>query len=222
MPSGLIGRRETAGYLISSGTLPAWRGKGLAQALAGRSEALLKQAGVTSLQLEVISTNAPAIRVYEKLGFQVIRDLQCYAWPGYPDALGQAYEVVQKDWQTLQPAVSRFRDWRPSWQNADEAVSNLGDRLVVLTFETEGNTAGYAIVEPETGTLFQIAVHPEYRQKGIGSTLITAAAERSTGVNLRLLNCRRRRPRLRGFPGMRRSEKERVAVGDEEAAGLEL
>lgn len=184
----LIGRRENAGYLISSGTLPAWRGKGLAQRLAGRSEALLERAGVTSLQLEVISTNAPAIRVYEKLGFQVTRDLQCYAWPDTPQASRRAHEVTEKDWQALQPAVSDCRDWRPSWQNADHAVANLGDRLAGLTVETEGKIAGYAIVEPESGTLFQIAVHPECRRKGIGTALIAAAAERCAGAKLRLLN----------------------------------
>ncbi|WP_346895072.1 GNAT family N-acetyltransferase [uncultured Roseibium sp.] len=184
----LIGCRESTGYLISSGTLPGWRGKGLAQRLASNSEALLKRAGVTSLQLEVISTNAQAIRVYEKLGFQAIRDLQCYAWHGIPEAPRQAHAVTEQDWQAMKPAVSDFRDWRPSWQNADEAVANLGDRLVSLTVETEGKIAGYAVVEPESGTLFQIAVHPEYRGKGIGSMLIASAATRCAEVKLRLLN----------------------------------
>ena len=183
----LIGRRENAGYLISSGTLPAWRGKGLAQALAGRSEALLKQANVASLQLEVISTNAPAIRVYEKLGFQVTRDLQCYAWADAPEDSRRAHEVTEKNWLALQPAVSNFRDWRPSWQNTDEAVARLGDRLVCLAVETAGETAGYTVVEPETGTLFQIAVNPRYRYKGIGTALIAGAAERAK-AKLRLLN----------------------------------
>jgi len=184
----LIGRRKSAGYLISSGTIPSRRGTGLAQMLAMKSETLLKQAGVTSLQLEVISTNAPAIRVYERLGFRVIRELQCYDWPDAPKVFRQTQGITEMNWQTLHPKVSGFRDWSPTWQNADDAVMNLGDRLVCLVAETARATAGYAVVEPQTGTLFQIAVESRYRREGIGSALIAAAAERCVGITRRLLN----------------------------------
>ena len=48
---------------------PDYRRKGIAEALIGELEVALRQRGSLGLTLEVRASNAPAIALYEKLGF---------------------------------------------------------------------------------------------------------------------------------------------------------
>jgi ribosomal protein S18 acetylase RimI-like enzyme len=48
---------------------PDARGRGIAAALLGAAEQHLRKRGTQKLSLRVLSTNGPAIRLYERLGF---------------------------------------------------------------------------------------------------------------------------------------------------------
>ncbi|MFE9660620.1 MULTISPECIES: GNAT family N-acetyltransferase [unclassified Streptomyces] len=50
---------------------PAYRGKGLGSALMARAESYGRKAGARTLWLEVTHVNAPAVRAYRRLGFEV-------------------------------------------------------------------------------------------------------------------------------------------------------
>lgn len=71
-----IVRAEGSRWWVTGGLLPEARGKGLGQALfrfltieaAARSEAL---GDPTEAWLEVLADNAPAVRLYERLGYRV-------------------------------------------------------------------------------------------------------------------------------------------------------
>ena len=49
--------------------LPAWRGQRVAQQMLSLVEALALERGACKLTLEVLSGNAGAIRLYERVGF---------------------------------------------------------------------------------------------------------------------------------------------------------
>jgi RimJ/RimL family protein N-acetyltransferase len=55
---------------IGIGVRPADRGRGIGGALMEAAEAWARGAGVHRLQLTVVTTNAPAIALYRKLGFE--------------------------------------------------------------------------------------------------------------------------------------------------------
>jgi len=64
---------------------PAFRGRGIAGALIREAAATLLAHGATALFLEVAADNAPAIALYEKLGFKRIGCRRgYYARPGGP------------------------------------------------------------------------------------------------------------------------------------------
>lgn len=70
------------------------RRRGIAQALVEELVVLLKQRGSRSLTLEVRASNAPAIALYEKLGFrQVGRRPNYYSHPK-EDGL-----ILRKEWE---------------------------------------------------------------------------------------------------------------------------
>lgn len=75
-----VGRR---GHVISIAVLEGWRGKGIGYSLMTRAmEAMKKYYGAEEYYLEVRVTNEPAIRLYKKLGFNVVKVLQGYYLDG--------------------------------------------------------------------------------------------------------------------------------------------
>ncbi len=72
---------------------PAYRRTGVAQGLIERLEAALKDEGVICLALEVRASNAPAIGLYEKLGFTVVGKRPNYYRHPKEDAL-----IMRKEW----------------------------------------------------------------------------------------------------------------------------
>ena len=69
------GIREQAdvGSIQNVGIVPVHRGKGLGAALLYKSLAGFERAGVNFVSLEVTAQNVGALRLYEKMGFQVLR-----------------------------------------------------------------------------------------------------------------------------------------------------
>ena len=74
----LVGIRGERSWLGGFGITPEWRGKHLAGPLLDATLAAAAAAGARRMQLEVITTNSPAIRVYERGGFSVTRELGVY------------------------------------------------------------------------------------------------------------------------------------------------
>lgn len=67
------------GHIVSVAVLPGYRRHGLATQLIQEStKALATEYNAKEVILEVRTTNLPAIKLYEKLGFQRIRTLNAY------------------------------------------------------------------------------------------------------------------------------------------------
>lgn len=77
-PAGIVmnGFREYDGVLIArnGGTAiaPDYRGKGLGKAMMDANSAIYEEHGVQRAYLEAISTNEPAIKLYESVGYTLV------------------------------------------------------------------------------------------------------------------------------------------------------
>lgn len=70
------------GELYRIATLPACRGKGVADALVDAFLSALREKGVTDVFLEVRASNTPAVSLYEKHGFSLVgRRKNYYRFP---------------------------------------------------------------------------------------------------------------------------------------------
>ena len=87
-PSGKLG------LLSSMFTNPDYRRKGIAEALVDGLVEALKERGSHCLTLEVRASNAPAIALYEKLGFSEIGRRKNYYRNPREDAL-----ILRKEWE---------------------------------------------------------------------------------------------------------------------------
>jgi ribosomal protein S18 acetylase RimI-like enzyme len=198
---GIFGGEVTA-YDTGTGTLPDYRGKGLAARIFETSLPHLKEAGVGQYLLEVLQHNEAAISVYRRLGFEVSREFNYFrATIGDVKNDHACTEVsvrpmAQEDLMRIAP---QFWDFEPSWQNSLEAIRRASEDFIALGafdsgksgFISEGNGSrpiGYIVFDPMAGDITQIAVAKEHRQRGIGSALLGEMLRLNCAENIKCLN----------------------------------
>lgn len=64
-------QRQDFGYISVVAVAPAYRRRGIATVLIQRAAAHWQSKGLATLRIDVHADNLPAVRAYEKLGFQV-------------------------------------------------------------------------------------------------------------------------------------------------------
>lgn len=164
-------------YNAGTGVHPEYRRQGIAKDLYHYLFPVFKKQGLGQCVLEVIDTNEPAVRFYEKLGFEKTRKLQCYASPvlvSSPHTAAAALtirEVAQPDWLSYE----KISSLRPSWQNTPQAIERVGYHETTLEAYWQTSLAGFIIFSPDNGRISQIATAKELQNKGIGTALVLQA-----------------------------------------------
>lgn len=184
-------------YNAATGVIPEFRGRGLTAQMYAQLQPKLRALGVKHMVLEVIATNEPAIRAYEKEGYQKHRTLDCYAGTVKPfNGKGEylVKELSVSGWQQLDAQQAL----RPSWQNESETIKNIGEGCRILGAFNDGMPVGYIVYQPTSGKIHQLAVVPEYRRKGIATQLFRAVCE-SGNRELHLYNADRNAQGIKPF-----------------------
>lgn len=158
----LVGIRGTDGWIGGAGTVPEARRHGYARRAMRAASDAARASGCRSLWLEVIDVNAPALTLYEQLGFETTRDLVVWRLPRTPEP-GEAVTVElgkARSW------IAANRASPEPWQRADPVISKLerdGVELRAVGVERDGGLAGAAIytVTDESARVLQIAAPDE-------------------------------------------------------------
>ncbi|HNH82818.1 MAG TPA: GNAT family N-acetyltransferase [Acidobacteriota bacterium] len=171
------------GYDISTGVIPAFRGKGIAGALFEYCRPQFKSRGVRQYQLEVIDQNTPAIKAYQKMGFETVRNFECLVLkPGtfhLPSGTNEVLlcELTAPDWEHLQS----FWDWQPAWQNSIQSLYRSRVPKTILGAMRDSNCIGYGVIYPSNGDLPQLAVARTCRRQGIGTAILAGLLRHLSG-----------------------------------------
>jgi GNAT superfamily N-acetyltransferase len=187
---------HTGAYAILTAVRQGWQGKGVLTALFEWLSLALDRQQVTHMQLEVLIDNPRARRAYERLGFDTERHLFCFELPrltrpqrfreqlGFEVFEGEAATSVQNQRGEI---WTSFWSLMPAWTGSTWTVQRTSSRLV---FEArwEGEVCGYAVLDPKSTELMQIAVAPDHRNKGIATELIRACQQHIRGPALRVIN----------------------------------
>ena len=184
----LVSVRGQKGYLISSGTRPEFRSRGLARALANDCLTGLRANGTRSFQTEVMDGNETAMALYRSLGMSVSRRLDCYEIAPPPAPAPSSSQSSPANWTEIASEVASLRDWMPSWQNDDASLAAVSNETICLQIRDSDGLAAYAALIPQTATLAQMAVRPDRRRNCLGSIIIAELQRVMPDRPLRILN----------------------------------
>jgi len=122
-PAGIckLAIRGDQGWISGVGVALPHRGSGIGEALMREVLGVARERGVRRVWLEVLTPNEPAIRLYEKLGFETVRDVEVWTLEGHTRRGGTARSVPLEQARTR---IGRERRERVPWQRADESVTN--------------------------------------------------------------------------------------------------
>ncbi|MBW7567890.1 GNAT family N-acetyltransferase [Chromobacterium subtsugae] len=179
------------GYCIAAGVVPAARRQGALSAMAARVARLLARRGIHQQRLEVIDGNQRAQLAYAQLGFQPLRQLDCYLLQApidsrrhWPVTVHHGYTPARwpsADWLAYPPAVPNRRDSlrraipAPRWLTVDAGGAALGSLLLSAD-----------------GEALELMVDPAHRRRGIASQLLRAGQLLTPGGRLAFNNVDRR------------------------------
>jgi ribosomal protein S18 acetylase RimI-like enzyme len=174
-------------YDIATGVVPKHRRQGITNEIFLREKALLNEHQVGQYLLEVIKENLPAVRLYQKQGFQIQREFSCFQINRTRLKLYSRYPAERTDGIDLEQGKS-FWDFEPSWQNSVASVSAAPEAFCYNVARLNGEVVGYGIIERKTGDIPQIAVNPKFRRAGVGTSLLAELAKNTEAEKLRVLN----------------------------------
>lgn len=156
-------------YNAGTGVLHEFRGNQLTSKMYEFILPKLNSLGIKNQQLEVITQNISAINIYQKTGFEIVRNLVCLG--GKVKAEKVNNEVELKPLQKIdEPLLSAFWDSQPSWQNSLSAIQRTINQHKILAAFFQNELVGYLIYS-KNGRIKQFTVKKEFRYQGIGQTL---------------------------------------------------
>lgn len=158
-------------YNGATGVIPSHRGKGLVRKMYEHLLPELKKLEVKHMVLEVIAGNHPAIKAYERMGYTVLRTLDCYRGTiqvKNNKPVSKLKEINAVEWTELMS----FWDTKPSWQNAVQSLENSKENCRFVAAYRDDLLVGYTVFNPTSRKINQLAVAKNYRNKGVGTELI--------------------------------------------------
>ena len=178
-------------YDAGTGVIPAHRRQGISNEMFALMLPVFKDRGFEQYLLEVVTTNAGAIDLYAKMGFNVERELALLQCDGELNASAhelpniEIRHIPEPDWILL----LSFWDGKPSWQNSVDAVKRSMKMKKFLGAFDGGKCVGYIVFSSKLGRVAQLAVSKDHRNRGVGTLLVRAMqTETSDGPSMQVIN----------------------------------
>ena len=177
-------------YDTGTGVIKEYRNKGISSNMFLKALQSLKEMEIKQYLLEVIQSNTPAIQLYEKQGFKVSREFECFNLDKKLFTHKPTYEVeyidsfTENDWIQL----TEFWDFKPSWQNSIDSINTVPDTFTYSIVRINDAIVGYGIIDKKTGVIPQIAVDKKYRGIGIGTSIFAELLLSTQSHNISVVN----------------------------------
>ena len=188
----LLALRGPRAWIAGMGVPPAFRGRGHGAEVMRAAIANARTAGAHVLHLEVLVSNAPAIRIYESLGFMPTRRL--VVWQLAPGATPPPAAIAADVIAPLDPraALDLIDHWVTDpapWQRAPESIAHLAEPPLALGLMHDGAVAGAVVYRatPERVSLLALAARAPRQSESLAA-LVAAVRTLHPGVPVRCLN----------------------------------
>lgn len=192
-------------YTIGVGVIPVKRGQKIAEKLYHELFNLGRNAGIEQYLLEVITTNTPAIKLYEKLGFKQARRLRCFELKKTLPAISlealslmdssvtfnTKYQIAIETEvlsHTFEADLQQFMDYSASWQYSFASIQADAKGFYYVVAKVDHAIAGIIIADQETGAIYQIAIAQDHRQQQLATAMLTVLKAKMPEKNFSLSN----------------------------------
>lgn len=176
------GLRKVDGVLTAydAGTAiwPEYRAGGISKRLSALSNEVLKSIGVKAYLLEVLSDNERAFNIYKKDGFEVTRSFVCFKRSTPLETSSDDSSFIFSESHPERNDLEKLprMEYEPSWQNGNDAVAAINDRLNLVVARKDDEVMGYIIVQPERGRVFQFAIRHDLHETELANLLLHHAS----------------------------------------------
>ncbi len=157
-------------YNTGTGVIPEYRGLNIVDHIYDHALPILKKNGVSMCTLEVIDKNVRAIKVYERIGFEIDADLRFYQGKpsiGHSSIMGECLQVEWNEYSQNLP----ISQWS-TWENTDFTVQRKLHQFNLYLVQLDDQIIGKFAVNPENGGVPQIESSSEKYWKIIFAHLI--------------------------------------------------
>lgn len=144
-----VGSRGTRGWCGGFGIVPDFRGAGASVLLAEQMVCVARESGLTTLQLEVLTQNVRAIRLYENVGFVRTRRLLGLEIASTALAQDTPLFVEEVPVETFLPLLQKVP--RPFW--GSELASLLTMKLEAFVAPTSSGEVNGILVQRTNGKM---------------------------------------------------------------------
>jgi GNAT superfamily N-acetyltransferase len=146
---GNLGLRGDEAWIGGVGVVPRARRSGAGEALMRALHEQARERGVRRVWLEVIVENTGALALYEKLGYELVQDVEVWTLPGAEDEhAGREIPAAE--------AKARLPERHEPWQRADGTLFHYDDVRGLVT-----ETGAMLLCVRSTAQLQQYAGEPE-------------------------------------------------------------
>jgi ribosomal protein S18 acetylase RimI-like enzyme len=178
-----------AAYNGGTGVIPSYRGLSLVSHMYRAAIPLLRDAGVKSVYLEVLESNAAAKKAYFNIGFEEGRYLRGFKLSKILDSFQGdfKYEISSK---VIEELVLQSHDIMSDFMGAnDRLIENSShEKMIVVRNSGDNQPLGFLVFQPKTGRINRFWVVKEARRKGVGTGLMQQAQLLSKNKELVVVN----------------------------------
>lgn len=180
---------KNAAYNGGTGVIPAYRGLGIVVHMYNAAISLMQADDVKLVYLEVLESNAAAIKAYTNVGFEIGRYLRGFK-------LSKILASVQSDFkyqissEIIHELVLRSNDIMPDFMGANERLidNSSGEKMIIARSVAEIPPVGFLVLQPKTGRINRFWVSPDWRRNGIATGLMQQAQQLSKNKELTVVN----------------------------------
>jgi GNAT superfamily N-acetyltransferase len=163
-----IGRRGWNSRLAVMGIMAEYRNSGFGSQALEQIIHETRERGDHHLELEVITANAPAVRLYKKYGFRILQDL--YGFGRLAGDAGTVDHVEEIDILSVARLIATCGTPELPWQLSSETIACHGPPF--RAFHRDGAYAVISDPEQPTITLMSLIVKPDQRGTGRARALL--------------------------------------------------
>jgi ribosomal protein S18 acetylase RimI-like enzyme len=144
---GMLGLRDRRAWITRLGVHPDYRMKGVGRLLMRALIARARARGAAQVQLEVISGNEPAIRLFQRTGFAPVRELLVLNRPPLKIENNPPHDILIEPLSIpqLEPFLRQHRLCKPSWLDEAPSLLKSPDLLGFVAHHRNGSTGWIAL-----------------------------------------------------------------------------